>query len=197
MSRRAGAVRHVRQIVPDDFAAELRRLHAEGDPRLSGILRAAADAGWSRTALGHALYVSREAVRLRVGAAEPCEYAIPDPPRWPARTPRPAPRMPAPDVVERLRQMQAVVAALNGAATVDDPRRKVALEYAALLNRLTTEEGFSLNRLAGLVGVTYQALRARLARFGYLPPTPSMADDAYKGRPIKRVHEAWQRRRAS
>lgn len=74
--------------LPDDFAATLHALRQEKDPRLAATLKAAKEAGWSPTLLGHVLGVSGTRIAQLIKAGEGKEHGpIPPIPAIPAPTP--------------------------------------------------------------------------------------------------------------
>ncbi|HEX5996271.1 MAG TPA: hypothetical protein VFY84_14110 [Jiangellales bacterium] len=179
----------VRQIVPDDFAATLRAMWADGDRRLNALLHSANRNGWTLTALGNALGMTREAVRKRILCAEP--FASTDLPEFPLppRKPTPAPRVrPAllvpPEIIAQLREMWEIARTVNGSAPSDDPRRRVSERFTAQLAALV-DQGVTVYRLAKDLGITHGAIRFRLARHGYRTPVAAVEirNGQYKGRP--------------
>lgn len=173
----------VGQNLPDDFARTLRRMRGDRDTRLDGVLRLALDEGWTASAIGRAMRITRERVLQRAAAATGPAWGvdIPPPPRR-IHPPKPTrPQLP-PDVAALLRQMSGIARTVNGATHADDPRRKVSVEYAALLAELVAA-GWPIKYLSRVVGVTHGAIRFRLGRHGHMRPVPSMAGQTYLGRP--------------
>lgn len=182
------------QVVPDEFADALRLMRSQKDPRLSPTLLLSIEEGWTATALGNALGVTREAVLARAASAAESKARawgvdIPAPPRKAEPEPRPAPPEVSPKIAARLRALHAEARTVNGGTPADDPRRGASVELSALLAELVAE-GFAVKYLARLMGVTYGAVRFRLSRHGYKPPSPSTAKDAYKGAPTVHVRRS-------
>jgi biotin operon repressor len=177
----------LRQVLPADFAEALRRMRGERDPRLSPTLSAAYNEGWTATALGDALGVSREAVLQRIlkSKGRSRMVNIPPPPRRPDPEPRPGrPEVPG-EIADQLRALSAAARTVNGATAADDPRRQSSVELSALLAQLN-DDGFSLGQLGEVLGVTPSAVLFRLSRHGYRNPPPSQSTP-YKGEPTAHV----------
>lgn len=177
--------------VPDDFRQTLRDLRRRKDSRLPMVLKVAHLNGWPLRALGDAVGVSHEWVRLLVRRANGAARDLPDVPLPPRESPPPlkAPQRQLrvnPDLADRLREMQRVVRSVNGSTPADAPERRVSVEYAAQLHALTLQ-GVSIYHLAKVIGVAQNAIRSRLARHGYREMPPSQAHQRYLGRPRGRA----------
>ncbi len=66
MIRRVYLVPVLGQTVPEPLATELRRMRTDHDARFGATLYSANRNGWTLTALGNALGVTREAIRARL-----------------------------------------------------------------------------------------------------------------------------------
>ncbi len=176
------------QVVPAGFGTTLAAMRAGGDPRLDAYLVAAVSRGWTLTALGDALGITREGVRLRCLKFPGFIGEVPDVPEAPRkpvahRPPRRQRLLIKPEMAEKLRQMQAVAATVNGGMATDDPARRVSEEFAAICADLVAQ-GVSVYTIAKTLGVTDGAIFFRLARHGYRPPAPSQGRFPYRNRKI-------------
>ncbi|MEX3101203.1 MULTISPECIES: hypothetical protein [unclassified Streptomyces] len=95
-----------------------------------------------------------------------------------------------PEVAEELRAMHAIARTVNGTTPIDDPRRKVGEEFTEAL-RVLVDQGVTVYRLAKVLGIGHQSVYARLARYGYRRPSPSVAHKRYRATTI------WDTRRAN
>lgn len=95
-----------------------------------------------------------------------------------------------PEVAEELRAMYAIAKTVNGATPVDDPKRQTSREFTEALFVLV-EQGVTVYRLAKVLGVRHSTVYARLARYGYRKPSPSVEHKAYRGTTI------WDARRTN
>ena len=95
-----------------------------------------------------------------------------------------------PEVAEELRAMHAIAKTVNGATPLDDPRRQTSKDFTEALFVLV-EQGVTVYRLAKVLGVGHQVVYARLARYGYRKPSPSLVDKGYRDTTI------WDSRRAN
>jgi transposase-like protein len=175
------------QRVPLGFGAVLAAMRATGNPQLDAYLVAAVSRGWTLVALGDALGITREGVRLRclrfpgfVGEVPD----VPEPPRRPIAHRPPRKRLLIkPEMAEKLREMQAVAATVNGGMATDHPARRVSEEFAATCADLVAQ-GVSVYTIAKAIGVTHNAIFFRLARHGYRQPAPSQSRFPYRNRKI-------------
>lgn len=85
--------------------------------------------------------------------------------------PRPA-RLSRAQVVQRLTVLKPLAAANRGPIAAGDPRRMAGEEYAWLLD-LALRRGMTPGELARATGSDWSVLRARLARHGYRPGSPT------------------------
>src|SRR5690242_2860091 len=84
-------------LLPEDFAAILRTMHATKDLRLIATIRAARQAGWSAVAIGAALGCSHQNVhQMAARTPKHPDFRLPDIPPLPPK-PVPAPKPPKPD----------------------------------------------------------------------------------------------------
>lgn len=190
-TRRAAA----RQQLPDDFAAQLRALRDVDNPLLNALLAACREKGWSTPSLAAGLQMNPPAVSKRIErarsrpadallAAAAGRYAIPALQRVHAMIDG---KQLAPEKIAALQGMQRVACRVNGAMPVGHPDRRVSEQYAAELNRLVTEDGYTPYYLAEVIGITHRAVTSRLERHHFRDPCPSVAGTAsgiYYGRKI-------------
>lgn len=167
----------------DEFGAVLQRMRADADPRLSMTLAAAFDAGWSYSALGRLLGVSRQAVEQRVIGADfypdSALPAIPAPPRKPGPPPKvPKKRLTVkPELADHLRELHEVAKTVNGVTPVDAPARRASEELSETLYALI-EQGVTAYHLSQVLRCTQGGISQRLARHGF-PTSPGYARQAY------------------
>lgn len=180
------------QRVPDAFAEALTTLAVTDPDRLDSLLLAANANGWTLTALAAPLGWTREWVRQRVARAEPAAGLpdIPPPPRKVTAMPKPRRRLELkPELIDELREMQAVARTVNGAMASDHPARRVSEQLAAQLAAYV-EQGVTVYYLAQMLGVTHNAIFFRLHRHGYRKPPPSVVgtqQETYKNRKVGSV----------
>jgi len=177
------------QEVPEEFAALLRRLHADEDPLLNALLAASRTHGWRTPSLARAVQMNPPAVSKRIERARRAarnneagwkeiaervdEIEIPDAPKTYAMIDG---KQLAPEKIAELLQMQRVSEKVNGAMPADHPARRVSEQLAAELNRLITEEGFTPYYLGKVLDRTHRAITSRLERHHYRDPCPSVAN---------------------
>lgn len=95
-----------------------------------------------------------------------------------------------PEVADELRAMYAIARTVSGTTPVDDPKRQVSKDFTEALFVLV-EQGVSEYRLAKVLGVRLSSVKARLARYGYRAPSPSLAHSEYRDTTV------WDARRAN
>lgn len=95
-----------------------------------------------------------------------------------------------PEVADELRAMYAIARTVNGTTPVDDPKRQVSKDFTEALFVLV-EQGVSEYRLAKVLGARLSSVKARLARYGYRAPSPSLASREYRDTTV------WDARRAN
>jgi hypothetical protein len=130
--------------------------------------------GWTQTAIGEAISISREGVRqihkkmlAVIGSSASESHAhLPQPPVRPAK-PKKTYVVPSDSTLDRLRMLMPIAQKVRGKSR---RYRKEAEEFTALLNHAHKIEGVSIARLSKLLGVTHGAIRFRLCRYGYLKP---------------------------
>ena len=153
--------------LPAGFVDELRRLRDDYDPHLDVVLREARFKGWTVGDLAAALDVTRQAIHLRIHHGSK-----------PAR--RSAWRKPIrPEVVARLRELQALATVVRGSTPEGHPSRTASVELAALQAQLIGER-YTKSAIARAMGLTPGAVGARLRRHGHAPST---REAPYLGRP--------------
>lgn len=157
--------------LPEDAAERLRTLEGHVQHAMLHRLR---DAGWTISQLAEALGQHRSEVRaaLTTPQDETVDWNLTRPiPHRGVRqrklTPSTAPARPepSPESLARLLELQPLAAKVraNGKRY-----RLEAEEYAALLAHVVQREGVSVYRLARRLGVTHNAVRFRMMRYGYL-----------------------------
>jgi len=130
--------------------------------------------GWTQTAIGDAISMSRERVRQihnrvesSVSSRPHLSHAhLPQPPTWPIKSVKTF-VVPSSDTLDRLLALMPKAQQVRGKSK---RYRREAEEFTALLNYAHKIEGVSLYRLAKTLGVTHAAIRFRLCRYGYLKP---------------------------
>lgn len=95
-----------------------------------------------------------------------------------------------PEVADELRRMHAIAKTVNGSTPIDDPRRQISREFTEALFVLV-EQGVTVYRLAKVLGVRHSTVYARLARYGYRAPSPSVERKAIQDTTV------WDSRRAN
>jgi hypothetical protein len=164
--------------LPSSFAATLRAMYTANDTRLNATLLAARNAGWTLQAMADQLGMTREAVRLRTTKATRPLAALPEIPSPPAYTmpelkpAKPPQPQPTDETRAQLVALQEIAKTVNGGTPVGHPARLASVELSALLAN-EVNRGVPLPVLATMLGVTYGAIRTRLARHGYKPNPPS------------------------
>lgn len=181
-----------RHALPSWTAEKLRSLYPGHDLELNGYIRALRAGGWPLASIGAPLAMTREAVRIR----ESAEYVRVSfgVPRVPVAVK--APPVVRPDVTpgqrRRLLEMHAVARAVNGSTAADDPARAVSVSLTEYIAELHLS-GIPIGRIAEAIGVSYLAVKLRLARHGYLQAPPSLRHVVYKGQPTHRVRTCCKR----
>jgi hypothetical protein len=174
----------VRHTLPSWTVAKLVEMHeaviAAGrhgqseNATLNGYILALREAGWSLASIGAALSMTREAVRLRQARAESPHTApgVPPLPQKPVKPKKVRPSVP-PTVLQELRQLQPLATSVRGWTPHDDPARAASERYTEILADQYLS-GVSVGRIAKQLGVTHLAVRARLARHGYIEPVKGL-----------------------
>lgn len=180
-------IQKLNQKLPSDFAALLLRFAAEESrERVDSLLANAKTNGWSLVALAEPFGCSREWIRLRVQRSRPMAAlpAVPLPPSHPTPMPAPVRRLRLRDEqIAELREMAEVAARVNGATEPSHPSRRVSENLAAQLASYVAQ-GLAANYLAGVLGVTPNAINFRLARHGYRSMPPSQKNSTYLNRKV-------------
>lgn len=149
--------------------------------RLDNYILALREAGWTLAAIGEGLRMTREAVRLRQ-----CRAARPDPsPGVPALPIRIKPKKKQkPSIPERvlaeLRDLQKMACQVRGWTPDDSPLRAASERYTELLAEQHLA-GVSIYRIAKQMGVTHLAIKARLARHGYVEDVKGLPSNVKYG----------------
>jgi DNA-binding NtrC family response regulator len=174
-----------RQQVPRHFQVVLLELYLHNAAGLDNLLAAAVRRGWQQVALADAVHLTKERIRQRARQGDPDAAGIPSFPGPPLRLVRPLPqRVVKPTLTDGqiadLRAMAEVARRVNGRTPLDHPDRKVSERLSALLNEHVQRDGMSMNYLARVLGITQPAVRHRLSRHGYRPPSPSQAGARYQ-----------------
>jgi hypothetical protein len=177
------------QEVPEEFAALLRRLHADEDPLLNALLAASRTHGWRTPSLARAVQMNPPAVSKRIERARRAarndeigwketadrvaEIEIPDAPRTHAMID--GKQLPQ-EKIDELLALQKVAAKVNGAMPSDAQERRDSEKLSAELNRLISEEGYTPYYLGKVLDRTHRAITSRLERHHYRDPCPSVAN---------------------
>lgn len=167
-------------VLPTEVAEHLRDLNRPDRDAYLHLLRAL---GWTLRSLAEAADLTRERVRqlleqptdpavVRRVSALPLPF-LPERP-VPARRTRPDV---SPATLARLRELQPAAQAVRSHAKRN---RLEAEEYTALLDHAVRVEGVSVYRLAQCLGVTHNAIRFRLMRYGYLALPENGAHRVYQ-----------------
>jgi hypothetical protein len=168
------------QQIPADFADVLLRMRAYRDPRLNATLAEARQAGWTLAAIGRAVRLSDSTVYWRSQHVRPDAGPM-DVPKPPARStrdrPAPRPRLSEQEAI-LLRDLTQKSRGLRRGTPSDDPRRAAGAELAALMFD-HYKRRVSVGDIARAAGVNRQAVRSRLARYGYIAPAPSQARECH------------------
>jgi hypothetical protein len=160
-----------RQVLPSWLAAQLLG-SSKFDRDL--LIFQLVELGWTQTAVGDAISMSREGVRqvhkkmsgVLGGSPAPSHAPLPLPPERPVK-PKKTYTVPSDSTLYRLRLLMPIAQKVRGKGK---SYRKEAEEFTALLNHAHKIEGVSIARLSKLLGVTHGAIRFRLCRYGYLKP---------------------------
>lgn len=166
--------------LPDDVGAHLRRLSRPDRDAYLLVLRAA---GWTLRSLAEASDLTRERVRQLLelpldptAADRVSDLPVPELPVRPVR-PRVAKADLAPETLARLLELQPAAQLVRSHGKRG---RLEAEEYTALLNHAVQVEGVSVYRLAQRLGVTHNAIRFRLMRYGYIAMPTGTAHRVYQ-----------------
>lgn len=179
--------RAVRQQVPASFVAELIALHGLRDGQFGWALRQAREAGWTIRNLAAALSMTPAAVAraLQRAAVQPrvLRLVIPVPPSPVHGHPyvEPPEHMElGSELVAELRALQTAACRVRGGWPAGHPDRVASETLSAYLNTLW-KLGVRAADLAAVLDVCEETIWMRLARHGYRPLPPSMADRGYQG----------------
>lgn len=168
---------HARRPLPRAMADRLTALYAATPANGKSVdfdnyIATARHLGWTLSALGEVLSITREAVRLRsLRGVVDHDLFIPSPP--PARTTSgkvwPSLR---PGEAEEMRELQAMATRVRGNTAVDHPNRIASERLAEMLADVRLR-GVRDREVAEALGITKEAIRFRLARHGYTKNPPS------------------------
>lgn len=152
---------------------------------LNNYIAALRQAGWTLAAIGEGMGVTREAVRLRQLRATRIDTHshIPAVPVRIKPTKKPRPVIP-PTTLALLLELKAQAMQVNGVTALDSPLRVASERYSELLAEQVLA-GVSIYRIARQLGVTHLAIRARLARHGYMAEVKGLPNNTRYG---TRVH---------
>lgn len=186
-----------RQALPDWTAAKLVGLHeacadrgrgpkSPENERLNNYIRALREGGWTLAAIGQALTMTREAVRLRHRRATKADgrLGVPPVPRKVKPKKRRPPQIPAVAVAE-MRELQVPARQVKGTTPLDSPLRVATERYTELIAEWHLR-GVSMYRISQQMGVTPLAIRARLARHGYMEEVKGLPGNVKYGTPFVR-----------
>lgn len=83
------------------------------------------------------------------------------------------------ETLSELRRLNELSAQTRGGVRLGDPRREAANEFCALAKQVIDECAISSGQLSLMLGLSYDNIRLKLSRHGYLPNLPSQSN--YKG----------------
>lgn len=133
-------------------------------------------AGWTLGAIGEALTITREAVRQRQVKAPRIDSRAPVPPVPVKVKPlkkEACPRVPA-RTLAALLELKGQAEQVRGWTPLDSPLRAASERYTEMLAEQVLA-GFRIGTMARQLGVTHLAIRARLARHGYMPEVKGLS----------------------
>lgn len=177
-----------RQQLPDWTAAKLVELHeatighrgeSDENTALNIYIAALREAGWTLAALSLPLSMSREAVRIRQAAAPTTRttLGVPRPPAKAKPAKKVRPQIP-PDALRVMKALHADARQVRGWTPVDSPLREASVRLTELIAEHHLA-GVSIYRIAKQLEVTHLAIRARLARHGYMEPVKGLDQPDY------------------
>lgn len=186
----SGSVRH---RLPDWTAARLVEMREEeaagplrGDnparDRLDSYIVSLRQAGWNLAAIGEPMGMTRERVRQRQARAlGPLRGAcVPAPPLPASKQPKPKkvyPQIPQ-AVLSEMRRLRPLAESVRGWTPADAPERASSVRYAEMMAEQYLA-GVSIYMIAKQLGVTHLAVRARLARHGYMNAVKGLPQPDY------------------
>lgn len=179
------------QQLPVDLADYLRRLHSERSPEFVVVLRAALDAGWTQSAIGRAVGLTRQAMSYQAKRTDRSSVRVaarrinvPRPPRRQEHPSAPSPKKAVSQVTEEeaaeLRALYEAARAVRGPTPDDSPGRRASERLAYRLDALH-RRGVPMTHLSRVLGVAQNNVKQRLVRYGYQEPSPSALPKLYKG----------------
>lgn len=168
------AIQKANQVLPEETAQALLESKSNKQAFRANI-QALCQAGWTAVAVSNALGMTRERVRqiMNYDLDVNPSISIPSPPEKIERekTSRREVLTPDPDVLERLLELKPIAQSVRFAHRQG---RQETEEYTRLLAD-EVNRGVSVYQLAKALGVTNNAIRFRLVRYGYLEPTETVA----------------------
>lgn len=169
-----------RRPLPSWVGEKLRHLYNDGEEAtLDNYIRALRDAGWTLQSIAAELGMTRERVRQRQVRAKKADATL-GVPAVPKRTPKEKkvrPQIPTKDLLE-LKRLQPLAMSVRGWTPEDAPERVASERYSELLAQQHLN-GVSVYRIAKSMGVTHLAIRARLARHGYMGEVKGLDQPKY------------------
>lgn len=183
--------------LPDWTVARLTEMREEeasigkGDSpareRLDSYILSLRQAGWTLEVIGRGLSMTRERVRQRqMRASGPLKGAnVPQVPVKQVAPKKVRPQVPA-SALATLARLQADAQQVRGWTPADSPLRAASEQFSELLAEQVLN-GVSIARIAKQLGVTHLAIRARLARHGYMEPVKGLPKNTpYGKQPVER-----------
>lgn len=151
--------------------------------RLNCYILAIRQSGWTLGAIGEGLTLTREAVRQRAARAPRADYSfgVPPAPVKPKPVKKPKPTIP-PVVLHELLALKPDAMRVKGPTPLDSPLRQASERYTEIIAEQHLA-GVSISRIAQQLGVTHLAIRARLARHGYMEEVKGLPGNTRYGTP--------------
>lgn len=168
------AIQKANQVLPAEVAQALQLSRANKHVFRANI-RTLGQAGWTGTAVANAVGLSRERIRqimdTDADSLQEPSIAVPEPPEKPEPGRKRATVDISPDILERILELKPVAQSIrfthkNGRPEAEEYTRLIAQEI---------ERGVSVYQMAKSLGLTPNAIRFRLIRYGYMEPSPTMA----------------------
>jgi len=170
------AIQKMNQSLPQETAEALSRSRADKKAFRANV-KALYDAGWTLTAMSNVSGLTRERIRqisLQEPEVEPT-LEVPTPPEKPIR-PKTRKRFvikPDPEVLAKLFDLKPIAQSVRFAHTAG---RRESEEYTRLIAQ-EVDRGVTIYQMAKALGLTPQAIRLRLIRYGYMEPSEKLVQN--------------------
>jgi hypothetical protein len=159
--------------LPEETARELLASKHDREAFRANV-QALRSAGWTLESMAVATGYTRE--RIRQISNQPSEadsnLSIPSPPEKVEPYKRPVLKV-SPEVLERLLELKPMAQAVR----FDQTKGRVESEEYTKLIADEVARGVTIYQVAKALGVTNNAIRFRLVRYGYLEPTPGIKNN--------------------